>query len=63
MLTAEIDVPFGSSGAFIAPVTSESTIHLNGEARSGELRLSPGHHTIEVTNPLLANPARILASS
>ena len=62
-LAAEIDVPFGSSGAFIAPVTSESTIHLNGEAQSGELRLSPGHHTIEVTNPWLANPARKLASS
>ncbi len=63
VLAAEIDVPFGSSGVFIAPATSQSTVHVNGQEQSGELRLSPGHHTIEVTNPLLANPDRSVANS
>ena len=63
VLAAEIDVPFGSSGVFIAPANNESTVHLNGQEQSGELRLSPGHHTIEVTKPLLANPDRSVANS
>ncbi len=63
VLTAEIEIPFGSSGVFVAPANTESTVHLKGQGQHGELRLSPGIHTIEVTNPSLANPARTVAGS
>lgn len=54
-LSVEIDLPFGSSGRFVAPVTQASIVLVDGVAVSEEIRLSPGHHSIKVTHPRVAN--------
>ena len=62
-LVVEIDIPFGSSGVFIAPATAESTIYHNDREAGDEVDLFPGHHTIRMTSPLLADPSTAIAAS
>lgn len=62
-LVADIEVPFGSSGIFVAPATAESTIRLDGHKHGDHIDLSPGHHLVEVTRPLVADASRATAST
>ncbi len=63
VLVVDLEVPFGSTGIFVAPATAESTIRLDGRDHGDRVDLPPGHHRVEVTRPLLADPSRAIASS
>ena len=52
-LAVDLEIPFGSTGVFIAPVTAESTIRLDGRDHGARIELLPGHHRVEVTRPLV----------
>ncbi len=57
-LTVEIDLPIGTTGAFVAPVTGTSTVSLDGKPAERHLDLGPGRHRLLVTDPALADPSR-----
>ncbi len=57
-LVVEIDTPIGTTGTFIAPATSSSTVSLDGETVQPRIDLGPGRHRLLVTDPALADPAR-----
>ena len=66
-LVAGVELPFGTTGTFVAPVTSGSRVTLDGSAAEPRVALGPGRHTLRVTQPRLAGvaadrqPARPLA--
>ncbi len=62
-LRVEVELPFGTSGAFEAPVTVGSTVQVDGQAASHPVSLLPGRHSIIVTSPRIAAgaPARMPA--
>ena len=47
---AEFALPFGTTGSFVAPATSTSSIVIDGTERDGPVLLGPGRHTAIVTN-------------
>jgi alpha-L-rhamnosidase len=51
---AEVELPFGTTARLDAPLTPESEQIVDGEHRSGEVRLVPGTHHIRVSSPRLA---------
>ena len=55
-LSADIVLPFGSSGTFIAPVTEGSEVTSDGVTAGREVTLAPGTHRLSVTSPRIANP-------
>jgi hypothetical protein len=54
-LGAEVSLPFGTSGTFVAPVTAGSRVICDGADGSGRVPLGPGRHTITVTKPHVAS--------
>ncbi len=56
-LVMEVELPFGTSGTFLAPTTSASRIAVDGEPAGEQTTVGPGHHTLSVTL------ARIVAGS
>lgn len=56
-MTVDLELPFGSTGTFIAPVTEDSEVKLDGSPAGGSrTELGPGTHQITVTKPLVAYP-------
>ena len=55
-LSADIVLPFGSSGTFIAPATEGSEVISDGVTAGHEVTLGPGSHRLSVTSPRIANP-------
>ncbi len=53
-LRVEIDLPFGTTGRFRAPVTERSVVSVDGSVGAPEHELRPGHHSIVVTEPRIA---------
>jgi alpha-L-rhamnosidase len=53
-LAAEIRLPFGTSGSFVAPTTEQSRIVVNGVDTAGPIRFGSGHHLVLVTQPHIA---------
>ena len=54
-LTADIVLPFGTSGTFIAPSTDASQVLCDGVDSGHEVSLGPGSHRLSVTSPRIAN--------
>ncbi len=54
-LSADIVLPFGASGTFIAPMTDESQVLCDGVDSGHEVPLGPGSHRLSVTSPRIAN--------
>ena len=57
-LTVDVELPFGTSGEFTAPVTAASVVSVDGQRANPVARLEPGHHTVVVTAAAVADPAR-----
>jgi alpha-L-rhamnosidase len=53
-LIADVELPFGSSGDFRAPVGLSSEVLQDGVAADSRIELGPGRHRLTVTNPLIA---------
>lgn len=53
-LGVDIELPFGTTGVFVAPGTRESSVLLDGVAGPPEVRLGPGRHSVLVTHPRIA---------
>ena len=53
-LSVDLELPFGTSGVFDAPVTGESSVLVDGVAGQREVRLGPGGHSITVTHARIA---------
>jgi hypothetical protein len=54
---ADVELPFGTTGTFLAPVTDASSVRVDGAVAESHLELGPGRHTIIVVAPLLASPS------
>jgi alpha-L-rhamnosidase len=57
-LAVEVELPIGTSGTFTAPATTGSTVTLDGDPAERVVGIGPGRHTLLVTGPALADPAR-----
>jgi len=57
-LIAEVEIPAGSTGMFIAPATGTSVVRCNGEVVTVRSHLQSGRHTILVSDPEIASPRR-----
>ena len=57
-LHAEVELPFGTTGEFAAPVSEESVVTINGQRSESVAALAPGHHTVVVTGAAIADPSR-----
>jgi alpha-L-rhamnosidase len=53
-LAAEVELPFGSTGEFLAPSTQGSDVRLDDVPAETRMVLGPGQHQLTVTNPLIA---------
>jgi len=60
--TATYDIPFGSVGHFVPPVSAASTVAVDGR-RVGDpvVRLMPGRHRVVVTQARIARPELLTA--
>ena len=52
-LSVEIELPFGTSGTFVAPVRPGSTVVVDAAEAADRVRLAPGRHVIAVSRPLV----------
>ena len=59
LLSVEVELPFGTSGRFIAPVTGKSKVRANGDDASASLTVTPGRTSISVTHPVIAGAGMI----
>jgi hypothetical protein len=50
-LSVEIELPFGTSGTFVAPVGPGSTVVVDAVEAAVRVRLGPGRHMIAVSRP------------
>ena len=59
-LTAEVDLPIGTSGTFLPPLTDVSEVQVGDRqaAAGSKIELGPGQHRVTVTQPAVANSAR-----
>jgi alpha-L-rhamnosidase len=62
-LAVDLELPFGTSGLFVAPMTEESTISVDGSPATGAVVLGHGRHAINVTRPRIAGQAAAAAGS
>jgi alpha-L-rhamnosidase len=53
-LTAALELPFGTSGEFRAPVLPGSDVEIDGRAAAALVALGPGRHVVTVTDPRIA---------
>ena len=51
---ADVELPFGTTGSFVAPVGEGSTVTVDDRSASDRFDLGPGRHTVSVTRPRLA---------
>jgi alpha-L-rhamnosidase len=58
-LVAEIVIPFGSSGTFVAPLASDAVVRIDGREQGPVLELGPGRHSISVERARIAYPDRL----
>jgi alpha-L-rhamnosidase len=58
-LIADVEIPAGSTGTFVAPATEISTVRCDGELVARQCHLAPGHHKILVSNSTIADPRRV----
>ncbi len=56
VLGADIELPFGTSGTFVAPVTSGSQVTVDGAAGGTRTTLGPGRHHVTVSAARIAAP-------
>jgi alpha-L-rhamnosidase len=56
-VVVDVELPFGTTGEFTAPATAASIVTLDGRAADTVAGLEPGHHTIVVTSPAVADAA------
>jgi alpha-L-rhamnosidase len=59
-LVADVVLPFGTTGTFIAPVTDGSAVTIDGGPAEPVTAVPPGVHTIVVERPRVAYPDAIL---
>ena len=52
-LMADIELPFGTSGTFIAPATASSRTEVDGAVSQHRVTLGPGRHVVAVQQPLV----------
>ncbi|MGD8487054.1 MAG: hypothetical protein PVH07_10490, partial [Chloroflexota bacterium] len=52
-LLVEVELPFGTSGTFMAP-TPASSVAIDGDPAEATVALAPGRHAIEVSAPRIA---------
>jgi alpha-L-rhamnosidase len=57
-LTVEINLPVGTTGIFVAPVTEASVVSLSGTKVGRDVELGPGRHTLIVKAPAVADARR-----
>ena len=55
-LEVDIELPFGTTGEFSAPVTPGSSVTVDGTSSPAVFNLEPGHHRVVVTAAALADP-------
>jgi alpha-L-rhamnosidase len=55
-LAVRIDLPIGTSGTFVAPITAGSIVSLDGEPVDARVDIGPGRHNLLVTDPARADP-------
>jgi alpha-L-rhamnosidase len=55
-LAVRIGLPIGTTGTFIAPISADSTVSLDGEPVDRRVDIGPGRHSLLVTDPALADP-------
>jgi alpha-L-rhamnosidase len=53
-LAVDVDLPFGTSGTFVAPVTDGSRVVIDGADGNERASLGAGRHTLSVTRPRIA---------
>jgi alpha-L-rhamnosidase len=53
-LFVEVELPFGTSGTFLAPVTDASRVTIDGADADERAFLGPGRHVLSVTRPRIA---------
>ena len=53
-LRAAVELPFGTTGTFDAPLTATSTVSLAGRPTESPVALGPGRHELVVTDPRIA---------
>jgi alpha-L-rhamnosidase len=58
---ADVELPFGTTGTFIAPVAEGSGVEHDGRAVGERVELGPGRHVLAVTRPRLARAGRLPA--
>jgi alpha-L-rhamnosidase len=56
VLTADVELPFGSSGTFVAPMTSDSWVTVDGATGTKRSMLGPGRHRVSVSAARVAIP-------
>lgn len=54
---SDIELPFGTSGTLMAPVTTASSVIVDGTPTAARSLIGPGRHHVTVSAPHLANPA------
>ncbi len=62
-LILDVQLPPGTDGTFRPPVTVNSRISVDGVQCDGQPLLGPGRHSIVMTNPAVADPSRVGAST
>ena len=56
-LAADLELPFGTSGTFLAPLTDQSRVTVDGAASDDGPELAPGRHRVRVSAPRIAASA------
>ena len=53
-LAAGVELPFGTTGTFVAPVNEGSRVSLDGAESGARMAVGPGRHSVCVTRPHIA---------
>jgi alpha-L-rhamnosidase len=54
-LVADVELPFGTTGEFRAPMIESSRLMVNGDRTDSPVPLGPGRHRLVVVHPGVAN--------
>ena len=57
-LEAELEMPFGTTCEFRAPLTADSSVTVDGRPAAPPIEVGPGRHDIVVSFPRVAQPVR-----
>jgi alpha-L-rhamnosidase len=58
-LSVGVELPFGSTGLFVAPMAQHSEVSVNGVGDGPTVVLPPGRHRLVVTRPRIAGVAEV----